>query len=237
MCRRLSVLVSLVLVSAASGATHGRGYRWMSEIGDFVDLRLTVMAEDGSPVEFNPPPIVERPAPGSSFLTGIVSYMDQTAVGLDPFEQPLTAGADGASGTNAAETYLTTHVRILGITASGDPVYWLSPLRPTRRRDIAWVLDSGYDLPVVELDYYPLSLSTVTIPGVKEPVVGGSASIELHEILPEDDGTFRRVLLGDAQGGYSPVFIPEPATLVLLAFGGVVVLRRKGWQSGSGGDI
>ena len=165
MCRRLSVLVSLVLASAASGATHGRGYRWMSDIGDFVDLRLRVMAEDGSPVEFNPPPIVDRPAPGSSFLTGIVSYMDQTAVGLDPFEQPLTAGAGGASGTNAAETYLTTHVRILGITASGDPVYRLGPLKPTRRRDIAWVLNSGYDLPVVELDYYPSSLSTTSLPG------------------------------------------------------------------------
>ncbi|UCG49246.1 MAG: PEP-CTERM sorting domain-containing protein [Phycisphaerales bacterium] len=234
MCMRLSVLVSLVLVSAASGATHGRGYRWMSEIGDFVDLRLTVMAEDGSPVEFNPPPIVERPAPGSSFLTGIVSYMDQTAVGLDPFEQPLTGGA---SGTNAPEIYLTTHLRILGITASGDPVYWLAPLKPTRRRDIAWVLDCGYELPVVELDYYPSSLSIVTVPGVKKPVVGGSASLQLCEIFLPGINPFEQVPPGDTQGTGSNLFIPEPATLLLLGLGGVVVLRRRGWQSGGGGDI
>jgi hypothetical protein len=49
---------------------------------------------------------------------------------------------------------------------------------------------------------------------------GGGAFFEIYEWLP--DGS--KVLLGD---GPSPVYVPEPATIALLGFGGLSMLRIR----------
>jgi hypothetical protein len=49
---------------------------------------------------------------------------------------------------------------------------------------------------------------------------GGGAGLELYEYLP--DGT--QLLLGD---GPSKVYVPEPATIALLGFGGLSLLRIR----------
>ena len=54
--------------------------------------------------------------------------------------------------------------------------------------------------------------------------IGGGAFLEIIEQLP--DGT--KVLLGDVANGASPVYcVPEPATIALLGFGGLSMLRIR----------
>ena len=53
--------------------------------------------------------------------------------------------------------------------------------------------------------------------------IGGGAFMELYEYLP--DGTM--ILLGDVASGGSAVFVPEPATIALLGFGGLSMLRIR----------
>lgn len=53
---------------------------------------------------------------------------------------------------------------------------------------------------------------------------GGGASLELSEVLASGV----RVLLGDVANGASPVYcVPEPATIALLGFGGLAMLRVR----------
>ena len=52
---------------------------------------------------------------------------------------------------------------------------------------------------------------------------GGGAPWEMYEWLP--DGT--RILLNDVAAGGSPVLVPEPATIALLGFGGLSLLRIR----------
>jgi len=53
--------------------------------------------------------------------------------------------------------------------------------------------------------------------------IGGGAFLEIVEYLP--DGS--KVLLNDVANGASAVFIPEPATIALLGFGGLSMLRIR----------
>jgi len=53
--------------------------------------------------------------------------------------------------------------------------------------------------------------------------MGGGAFMELYEYLP--NGTM--ILLGDVANGGSPVYVPEPATIALLGFGGLSMLRIR----------
>jgi hypothetical protein len=54
---------------------------------------------------------------------------------------------------------------------------------------------------------------------------GGGAFMELYEYLAPDGSTM--VLLGDVAAGASPVYVPEPATIALLGFGGLSMLRLR----------
>ncbi len=53
--------------------------------------------------------------------------------------------------------------------------------------------------------------------------IGGGADWELYEWLP--DGT--KILLNDTAAGGAPVLVPEPATIALLGFGGLTLLRIR----------
>ena len=52
---------------------------------------------------------------------------------------------------------------------------------------------------------------------------GGGAGLELYEWL--NNSTM--VLMGDVANGASPVYVPEPATIALLGFGGLSMLRIR----------
>jgi len=55
----------------------------------------------------------------------------------------------------------------------------------------------------------------------------GAAALELHEIVKRAEGQWRRVLLGDVNNGGSAVYVPQPATIVLLGLGGLALLRGR----------
>jgi hypothetical protein len=58
--------------------------------------------------------------------------------------------------------------------------------------------------------------------------IGGGAFLELYEWIANGDGTATQILLGDVANGGSPVYcVPEPATIALLGFGGLSMLRIR----------
>ncbi len=253
---RPGVLAVVVLATMSIANLCAGGLAHSPGIDDFVMLHLNVTGEG---CIFQLEPIAGRRPSTACRLTGIVSSIGYMGIGSEPPGWPTPDEVSLESDIS----YLT-RVRLVTTGPGGDwGVYKIGPLRPTERKDIAWVLDSGYELPVLWMDcstsYFVAGQSgdsdtgllgpfgptqalalidptgadrTVTPPPVQPPPThswpGGIEIMSVQELFKQ-----LRALYGN--GGDDPS-VPEPATLLLLGLGGVVVLRRRGWQSG-GGDI
>ncbi|UCG49247.1 MAG: PEP-CTERM sorting domain-containing protein [Phycisphaerales bacterium] len=250
---RPGVLAVVVLATMLMGNLCAGGLAHSPGIDDFVMLHLNVTGEGWL---FDLKPIVGRRPSTACRLTGIVSSINYEGVGSEPPGWPTPEEVSLES-----EISYLTRVRLVTTGPGGDwGVYKIGPLRPTEREDIAWVLDSGHELPVLWMDcftsYFVVTQSgdsdaeslgpfgptqalalidptgrpqAVTPPPVQPPPYhtwSGAESISVSGLLYE-------LLRVHGSGGDDPS-VPEPATLLLLGLGGVVVLCRRGSRSGGG---
>lgn len=137
--------------------------------------------------------------------------------GIDPYEMPAADPAAGDDDDNFATEILacvelTAGAHVFTLSSDDGAILEIGGMEIGRTGE--WKGTSNEDfLFVVDADgKYPLRIRTLE--------GGGGASIEVHEVLA--DGS--RVLLGN---GPTAVYIPEPATIALLGFGGLTLLRIR----------
>ncbi len=132
-------------------------------------------------------------------------YPDETYPGVDLLEIPAADPAAGDDDDNFATeakaiVCLTAGVHIFGAAHGGSLYFRVGGVHIGAEE--TWDGDVATDfIFTVEQDgYYELNVRTLE--GT------GGAQLELHEVIRNADGTFRRILLGDAAHGGAPVFIP-----------------------------
>ncbi len=195
--------------------TDGWGYNMMNEILDTGAVMGIPGYEEGWRVD----PVVNVRDTGDGAFGDNRSFP-----GIDPYEYPAADPAAGDDDDNFATEVLacielTAGAHMIGANSDDGTIIWIGGKEIGRTGE--WKGASNVDfLFTVDADgLYPLVARSLE--------GGGGSSLELHEILPQDDGTFKRVLLGDTEAGASPVYVPEPATIALLGFGGLAMLRIR----------
>ena len=145
---------------------------------------------------------------------------DQSFPGIDAFQQPTGNPADGDNDDSFA-TEITACIELIAgrhlfaINSDDGAQVWIGGVfvGQTTEWKGAWTEYIMFD--VAEAGSYSLN--------VRHLEGGGGASLELMEVLA--DGT--HVLMNDVANGASAVYVPEPATIALLGFGGLAMLRVR----------
>jgi hypothetical protein len=145
---------------------------------------------------------------------------DQSFPGIDAFEQPTGDPADSDD-----DNYFVTEVKgCIELTAgrhlfcinSDDGVQmWIGGVFVGQTPEWKGTSDEYLFVDVAVGGVYTLLMRHLE--------GGGGAAFEAMEVLP--DGT--HVLMNDVANGASPVYVPEPATIALLGFGGLAMLRVR----------
>jgi hypothetical protein len=151
-------------------------------------------------------------------------YPDATFPGIDPIELPA---ADPAAGDDddvfatevMAIIHLTEGLHIIGVNGDEGTVIEIGGVEIGRSPEPEDDSNSDFVFEVEAQGYYTLRARHLA--GV------GPAALELHEIVETDGGAWRRILLGDVANGGSAVYVPEPATVVLMGLGVWILLRRR----------
>jgi len=145
-------------------------------------------------------------------------YPDHSFPGIDPYEYPAgnPAGGDGDDQFAVlveACIELTEGVHVIG--GSFDDGLLIRIGGVEIGRNTSWDERSAFvfEAPVAGVyDFEAIGYE-----------IGGGAFMEIVEYLP--DGS--KILLGDVANGGAAVFVPEPATIALLGFGGLSLLRIR----------
>jgi hypothetical protein len=145
---------------------------------------------------------------------------DQSFPGIDPFEQPT---ADPAAGDN--DDYFATQVtgcieltagqHIFCINSDDGAQMWIGGVFVGQTTEWKGASNEYIFVDVEEAGKYELI--------VRHLEGAGGAALELCEVMA--DGSL--VLMNDVANGASPVYVPEPATIALLGFGGLAMLRIR----------
>jgi hypothetical protein len=151
---------------------------------------------------------------GGRFLYG----NDQSFPGIDAFEQPTADPAAGDDDEHYATLVtgcieLTAGLHAIGGHSDDGVLIRIGGVEIGRTSSWNSVDDFLFNVEVAGL--YPFRAVMYE--------QGGGADLELYEVLL--DGT--RILLNDLNGGGSAVYVPEPATIALLGFGGLAMLRVR----------
>jgi hypothetical protein len=148
---------------------------------------------------------------------------DQSYPGIDPFEQQTQdpAGGDGddqfATEVRAC-IELTQGLHIIGVNSDDGAYIKIGGVEIGRTAEGKGVSNVDFVFEIVTAGKYLLQ--------VRNLEMTGGAALELHEII-NIGGVWTRILLGDVAAGGSPVYVPEPATIVLLGLGALSLIRRK----------
>ena len=143
---------------------------------------------------------------------------DQSFPGIDPFEQPTSDPAAGDDDEQYATLVtgcieLTAGLHAIGGHADDGVLIRIGGVEIGRTASWNSIDDFIFNVEVAGL--YPFRAVMYE--------QGGGSDLELYEVFP--DGT--RILLNDLNGGGSAVYVPEPATIALLGFGGLAMLRVR----------
>lgn len=140
--------------------------------------------------------------------------------GIDAFEFPAADPADGDDDDQYATlvtacVQLTQGLHIIGANSDDGTQIWIGGVKIGEAE--TWKGTSDRDFAFIAPVTGIYSFRALWLEG------GGGSSLEISEVLA--NGT--RVLLGDVANGASAVYVPEPATIALLGFGGLAMLRVR----------
>lgn len=151
-------------------------------------------------------------------------YSDQTFPGIDPFESPTAEPAAGDDDDNFATEvmaviHLTAGLHVIGVNDDEGTIVEIGGVEIGRSTQWKGLSNTDFILDVRQEGFYTLR--------ARHLEGDGGAALELHEIVETADGSWKRILLGDVANGGSAVYIPDPATIILLGLGGLALVRRK----------
>jgi len=150
---------------------------------------------------------------------GNFNFGDDTSFpGIDPYEKPVVEPAGGDDDDNYATLVtaciqLTKGLHVIG--GHSDDAVKVEIGGVEIGRTVSWNTTDMFVFTAPATGIY--SFRAVMYEQ------GGGSDLELLEALP--DG--RLILLGDVAAGGSAVYVPEPATIALLGFGGLAMLRVR----------
>jgi len=151
-------------------------------------------------------------------------YQDETFPGIDPFESPAGNPAGGDDDDDfvtevLAVIHLTPGLHVIGVNDDDGTVVEVGGVEIGRSAECKDASTTDFVFEVRNEGFYTLRARHLA--GV------GGAALELHEVVNAAEGSWKRILLGDVAQGGSAVFVPEPATLVLLGLGALAFIRRR----------
>ena len=143
---------------------------------------------------------------------------DASFPGIDGWEKPTNDPADGDGEDQFAAVItacieLTEGLHVIGGHADDGILVRIGGVEIGRTA--TWNTTDDWMFEVETAGIY--DLEAIMFEG------GGGADAELTYVLP----TGERILLGDVAAGSPAVYVPEPATIALLGFGGLSLLRIR----------
>lgn len=204
------------------------GYDAMNELLDFGSLAGISGFEEGSRID----PVVNLYDSGSrGAFDDWTGYPDATFPGIDPFEwrasEPGAGDDDDYFATRVTGwAHLTEGRHTIGVNSDDGAIVEVGGIEIGRTEELKTTSNRDFPFEILREGYYYVEVSNLE--------GAGGASLELHEV-PPDDG---RLLMGDAEGCGSTMTAPPetpPDQMSPITISGKGTLRRARKKPDGGG--